>query len=184
MIHRLDRSLKRLYHTLVGTDFTPIKGVSLMGCKLVAYRRVSTQKQGRSGLGLEAQDVAIAAMADSTGCNVVATFTEVETGKRADRPELAKARPSADVARRLLRSASWTGWRERAVPLTPLRVASRSSSVTFRTSPRCGREIHAHLVGGEAEMESGLVSERTKAALAADKARGGLSAHPCLSAAT
>jgi hypothetical protein len=60
-------------------------------CKLVAYRRVSTQKQGRSGLGLEAQDAAIRTYAAQAGCTVVREFTEVETGKRADRPELAKA---------------------------------------------------------------------------------------------
>ena len=62
-----------------------------VNCKLVAYRRGSTQKQGRSGLGLEARDAAIQAYAAQTGCTVVGEFTEVETGKNSDRPQLAKA---------------------------------------------------------------------------------------------
>jgi DNA invertase Pin-like site-specific DNA recombinase len=61
-------------------------------CDLVVYRRVSTQKQGRSGLGLEAQDACIAAYAAQTGCKVIGTFTEIETGKIDARPELEKAK--------------------------------------------------------------------------------------------
>ena len=56
----------------------------------VAYYRVSTQKQGMSGLGIEAQKAAVAAHV-KTGDKVVASFTEVESGKRNGRPELAKA---------------------------------------------------------------------------------------------
>src|SRR3954468_12566952 len=65
-----------------------------MECRLIAYRRVSTEKQGVSGLGLEAQDAAIRAHADRTGCTLIAVYSEVETGKRDDldnRPELVKA---------------------------------------------------------------------------------------------
>jgi DNA invertase Pin-like site-specific DNA recombinase len=65
-----------------------------VGCKLVAYRRVSTQKQGQSGLGLEAQDAAIRAYQQATGCTIVRQFKEVETGKEdqmENRPELLKA---------------------------------------------------------------------------------------------
>ncbi len=55
-----------------------------MGCKLVALRRVSTTKQGESGLGLEGQDMAIANYVAQTGCELIATYTEVETGTHDD----------------------------------------------------------------------------------------------------
>src|ERR1700729_982546 len=59
----------------------------------VAYYRVSTERQGRSGLGIEAQQTAVAGYIAQTsaGARLVATFTEQESGKRIDRPELAKA---------------------------------------------------------------------------------------------
>jgi len=57
--------------------------------KYVVYYRVSTQRQGRSGLGLDAQRAAASAFVG--GSKIVATFQEIETGKRSDRPELVKA---------------------------------------------------------------------------------------------
>ncbi len=62
-----------------------------MAQNLVAYVRVSTDKQGRSGLGLEAQAAAVARFAEGRGGEIVARFVEVESGKRNDRPELAAA---------------------------------------------------------------------------------------------
>jgi DNA invertase Pin-like site-specific DNA recombinase len=59
--------------------------------RFVAYERVSTARQGASGLGLEAQRHAIDGFAASRGARILGRFTEVESGKRADRPELAKA---------------------------------------------------------------------------------------------
>src|SRR5262245_42056350 len=58
---------------------------------VIAYHRVSTAKQGQSGLGLEAQQAAVAAYVQQTGGIVKACYVEIETGKRADRPELTKA---------------------------------------------------------------------------------------------
>src|SRR6478672_11741735 len=70
---------------------------------IVAYYRVSTQKQGRSGLGLEAQKKAIASFAAAEGFTVVAEFTEIETGKGADaldrRSELKAALKAAKKAK-------------------------------------------------------------------------------------
>ena len=59
--------------------------------RLIAYRRVSTARQGASGLGLEAQNAALASYAKSVDASLLRAYTEVETGKRADRPELGKA---------------------------------------------------------------------------------------------
>ena len=58
--------------------------------KLVSYQRVSTQKQGRSGLGLEAQVASVESYALQNDAEIVATYTEVESGKKADRPKLAR----------------------------------------------------------------------------------------------
>ena len=76
-----------------------------MECPLIAYLRVSTEKQGQSGLGLEAQMAAIPAYAKMTGCKLIATYTEIETGKRDDmgnRPELLKAIAHAKRSRATL----------------------------------------------------------------------------------
>src|SRR4051794_7430184 len=58
---------------------------------IIAYYRVSTAKQGASGLGLEGQQAAVDSYARQVGVPIVARYTEVETGKRADRPELQRA---------------------------------------------------------------------------------------------
>src|SRR5262245_16469361 len=59
--------------------------------KFVAYFRVSTDRQGKSGLGLEAQRKSVLDFLDGGRWSLVAEFTEVESGKRSDRPQLAKA---------------------------------------------------------------------------------------------
>jgi DNA invertase Pin-like site-specific DNA recombinase len=59
--------------------------------KFVAYYRVSTQRQGRSGLGLDAQRKAVADHLNGGHWRIVAEFTEIESGKRSDRPKLAEA---------------------------------------------------------------------------------------------
>ena len=58
---------------------------------LIAYYRVSTDRQGRSGLGLEAQQERVAQLAAERGAQVVAEFVEVESGRKSDRPQLAAA---------------------------------------------------------------------------------------------
>ena len=59
--------------------------------KFVVYLRVSTDKQGKSGLGLEAQQSSVAEYAKASAGQIVSEFIEIESGKNADRPELAKA---------------------------------------------------------------------------------------------
>ena len=58
---------------------------------IIAYYRVSTKQQGQSGLGLEGQKAALEAFAKQTGCRIAASYREVESGKLAERPELARA---------------------------------------------------------------------------------------------
>ena len=70
--------------------------------KLIAYYRVSTRKQGESGLGLEAQQSCVTDYARYGQHEIIAAFREIETGKRADRPELAKAIAHAKRAKATL----------------------------------------------------------------------------------
>src|SRR6516164_7026572 len=79
--------MRHAYTLVEGTDL--YKGVKMAA--IVAYLRVSTQQQGRSGLGIEGQRAAVEAHAKATGGRIVAWYTEVESGKRSDRPELARA---------------------------------------------------------------------------------------------
>jgi DNA invertase Pin-like site-specific DNA recombinase len=140
----------------------------------VVYLRVSTERQGRSGLGLEAQREIVATFATREGIELVGEFVEVETGKGADaldrRPQLASALAQA---RRL----------KCPVVVAKLDRLSRdvhfiSGLMTHRT-PFIVAELGAdadpfmlHLYAALAEKERKLISERTKAALAAKKAQG------------
>ncbi|WP_046861872.1 recombinase family protein [Microvirga massiliensis] len=140
----------------------------------VAYYRVSTKKQGRSGLGLEAQQEAVMRFAASEGLEIVEEFTEVETGKGSDaleqRPHLAAA---IEKARRL------------NAPVITAKLDRLSRDVHFISGLMKHRvrfvvtELGAdadpfmlHLYAALAEKERSLISERTRAALAAAKARG------------
>lgn len=136
----------------------------------VAYYRVSTQKQGQSGLGLEAQQASVTTYAQAHGMSIVQTFTEVETGTRKRRrPELEAA---LEVARR-----------EGAVLLiAKLDRLSRNlaftanlleSGVDFRAvdMPNADR-MTLQMFAVVAEKEAELISRRTREALAARKARG------------
>lgn len=133
--------------------------------KYVLYLRVSTDKQGRSQLGLEAQQTMASLYMD----RVIATYTEVESGKIDDRPELAKA--LAHCQRE-----------DAAILIAKLDRLSRSASFLF-TLRDSGVEIEAADMPGMGTLEFGIravfaqhereeISRRTKAALAEKKARG------------
>jgi DNA invertase Pin-like site-specific DNA recombinase len=141
--------------------------------KFIAYYRVSTQGQGRSGLGLEAQQAAVANYLNGGDWRIVADFTEVESGRRSDRPELDKALAAARLHRcplvvskvdRLTRSVAFLS-----------RLLEAGVDVRFADLPRIegatGRFLLQQMVA-VAELEAGMISTRTKAALAAAKARG------------
>lgn len=145
-----------------------------MGCKLVALRRVSTNGQGESGLGLEGQDAAIAAYVKATGCDLIATYTEVESATHddlADRPELMKAIRHAKRSKATL----VIGKLDRLVRSTIAMAELRKSQVKFVACDNpYANELTIDILVAVASEEARKISERTKAALQAYKARGGL----------
>lgn len=141
---------------------------------LVAYLRVSTDRQGKSGLGLEAQREAVKRFAAANGFTVVGEHVEVETGRGSDafaqRPRLRAALAEA---------------RKRACPIIVAKLDRLSRNVHFisglmeervtflvaELGPRVPSFL-LHVYAAFAEEERRMISERTKAALAAAKARG------------
>lgn len=141
--------------------------------KFVAYYRVSTGRQGKSGLGLEAQRSAVAAYLNGGNWQIVDEFTEVESGKNSDRPALDKALAAARLHRaslvvskvdRLTRSVAFLS-----------RLLEAGVDVRFADLPQIegatGRFMLQQMVA-VAELEAGMISARTKAALAMARRRG------------
>jgi DNA invertase Pin-like site-specific DNA recombinase len=141
-----------------------------MTATIVGYQRVSTKGQGESGLGIEAQETAIRTYAGQTGASVVAWYTEVESGKRADRPELAKALAHARRSKATLVVAKL----DRLARNVAFLSALMDSKVPFVAcdNPHANR-LTLHILAAVAEAEAKAISDRTKGALAAYKARGG-----------
>jgi len=138
--------------------------------RLIAYYRVSTVRQGRSGLGLEAQREAVARHVRSVGApDLVAEYREVETGKRDDRPQLAAALAACRVLGCILVIAKLDRLSRNAAFLINL----ESSGVEFVAAdmPHANR-LTIHLMAILAQHERELISKRTTEALAAAKARG------------
>lgn len=140
-----------------------------VGCNLVLYRRVSTDKQGRSGLGLEGQDALVDAYAERNGCNIIATYTEVETGKRNDRVELDKAIKCARRNKAALVIAKLDRISRRVHFISGL---METGVDFFAVDAPDDEPFITHVKASFAEEEARKISERTKAALAALKARG------------
>lgn len=137
--------------------------------RYVAYYRVSTKRQGESGLGLEAQQAAVAAFLGGKGDKVIASYVEVESGRKADRPELAKAIAHAKRSKGVLLVAKLDRLARNLHFLTGL----MESGVEFCACdmPHAGR-FTVHILAAVAEHEREQISARTKAALASAKARG------------
>ncbi|MBC4018718.1 recombinase family protein [Siccirubricoccus deserti] len=154
----------------------------------VAYYRVSTDKQGKSGLGLEAQREAVARHVASVGGVIAAAFTEVESGKRNDRPELAKALAAARSRRATLVIAKLDRLTRNACFLLSIVEGTGEGGVVFCDLPTVpagpvGKFLVTQMAA-VAELEAGLIAQRTRAALAAAKARGVKLGNPQLRAGT
>ena len=135
----------------------------------MAYERVSTARQGASGLGLEAQRKTIEVFAVSRGAEVLARFTEVESGKRADRPELAKALHLAKVTGATLVIAKLDRLSRNAAFL----LALRDSGVKFiAVDMPEANDLTVGIMALVAQAERAAISRRTKEALAVAKPGG------------
>ena len=137
--------------------------------RFVAYYRVSTEKQGRSGLGLEAQRTAVEAFLNGGSWKLVAEFTEIESGKRAERPKLAEAVKAAKKHRATLVIAKLDRLSRNVAFIANLMEAG----VEFVAAdmPHANR-LTVHILAAVAEHEREMISQRTRAALAAVKSRG------------
>jgi DNA invertase Pin-like site-specific DNA recombinase len=145
-----------------------------MSAPLVAYYRVSTARQGRSGLGLDAQRKAVEAFAAEEGFEIAETFVEVETGKGSDA-----------LAKRLQLAAALKAARKLKAPIAVAKLDRLSRDVAFIAGlmsqkvpfivTALGRNVDPftlHIYAALAQQERRMISERTKAALAQAKARG------------
>jgi DNA invertase Pin-like site-specific DNA recombinase len=137
--------------------------------RTVAYYRVSTDRQGRSGLGLDAQREAVRVFLAGKGWPPVVEFTEIESGKRKDRPKLAEALEAC----RLYGATLVIAKLDRLARNVAFVSALMESGVDFVAAdfPQANR-LTIHILAAVAEHEAEMVSKRTKAALAAAKARG------------
>ena len=144
--------------------------------RFVSYLRVSTESQGRSGLGLDAQRQAVAAHVAAAGGELVAEFQEVESGKRSDRPQLAAALAACRTRCAVLVIAKLDRLARNARFLLSVVEGSGEAGVVFCDLPSVpagpiGKFMVTQLAA-VAELEAGLISQRTRAALAVAKARG------------
>ncbi|MCR5259055.1 MAG: recombinase family protein [Desulfovibrio sp.] len=140
-----------------------------MAAKYISYIRVSTQKQGRSGLGLEAQQAAIGDYLRGNGGELVQEFREVESGRKNDRAELAKALKLCRLLGAVLLIAKLDRLSRNAVFLLQL----QDSGVDFVCCDMPGaNRMTIGVMALVAEQEARFISTRTREALAAAKARG------------
>jgi DNA invertase Pin-like site-specific DNA recombinase len=139
--------------------------------EVIGYLRVSTKKQGDSGLGLEGQKSAVEAYARQAGARVGAWYTEVESGKVADRPELARALSHARRNKATLCVAKLDRLSRNVEFLA--KVMNSGCEFAAADMPAANRFM-LHVMAAVAENEAAAISSRTKAALQAAKARGTL----------
>jgi DNA invertase Pin-like site-specific DNA recombinase len=137
--------------------------------RAIAYFRVSTSEQGRSGLGLDAQKQAVSVYAKSIGAEIVGEYQDVESGKRSDRPQLQLALAHTKRCKGLLVIAKLDRLSRSVAFVSNLMEAG----VHFVAvdNPQAN-ELTIHILAAVAQAERKAIGERTRAALAAARARG------------
>jgi DNA invertase Pin-like site-specific DNA recombinase len=146
--------------------------------RYVAYFRVSTQKQGRSGLGLDAQKQAVKDFLQQFGGELVAEYMEVESGKRIDRPEFTKAADYAELANATLLVAKLDRLSRDLHFVTSLQ--KRGIRFKLCDLPEIDN-LTIHILAAMAEHEARMISVRTKQAMTEAKRRGVVMGNPQLS---
>jgi len=148
--------------------------------KFVAYFRVSTDRQGKSGLGLDAQREAVMNYLNGGRWSLVDEFTEVESGKRSDRPELEKALAACKRLKAKLVIAKL----DRLSRNLAFIAALMESGVEFvAVDIPHANKLTIHILAAVAQHEREMISERTRAALAAAKKRGQRLGNPSIAEA-
>ncbi|MGX7709525.1 recombinase family protein [Methylobacterium sp. Gmos1] len=139
----------------------------------VAYYRVSTDRQGRSGLGVQAQQETVRSFLNGGDWDLIAEFTEVESGRASDRPELTRALARCRTTGATLVVANVSRLTRSVAFLS--RLLEAGVEVRFCDLPRIEGHTGRFLLqqmAAVAELEAGLIGDRTRKALAAAKARG------------
>ena len=145
--------------------------------RYVAYYRVSTQKQGQSGLGLGAQRKAVSEFLQQFGGDLVSEFVEIESGKRSDRPEFTKAADYAELANATLLVAKLDRLSRDLHFITSLQ--KRGIRFKLADLPEID-QLTIHILAAMAEHEARMISLRTKQALQIAKEKGAILGNPLL----
>lgn len=148
-----------------------------MNQKFVTYYRVSTDKQGRSGLGLEAQKKTVLDFIDGNKSEIVGEYVEIESGKRDDRPELQKAIRTCKLKKARLIVSKLDRLSRDLHFITELQRSG--VQFTIAEMPEA-TELTVHIYAAMGQHERKEIGRRTKAALQAAKARGVKLGNPCI----
>ena len=140
-----------------------------MDGKFIAYYRVSTDKQGKSGLGLEAQRQAVENYLNGGSWKLIAEFTEVESGKNSERPQLRAAQAACKKHKARLVIAKLDRLSRNVAFIANLLEAG--TDFVAADNPHANKPM-VQMMAVFAEMERDAISKRTKEALAAARARG------------
>lgn len=148
--------------------------------RAIAYFRVSTAEQERSGLGLDAQRRAVNTYAANVGVELIGQYEDIESGKRDDRPELQRAIAHAKRSKALLVIAKLDRLSRKVSFVSNLMEAGVQFVAVDNPS---ANELTIHILAAVAQAERKAIGERTRAALAAARARGTRLGNPNLALA-